>query len=490
MIKAKKTLIFLVTLFVVLITAYTTIRFRTVKHFTQVYTYPEWKLNENNSLRIAFLEFLNRKSFLPFYLELYITDSKGNKTLLDKGRERALLYNKDFKISDLAIGKGFLNGIIKFDDDIVDNFNIPIKIIDKFSDFKVELAPRVVVEIDPDFKEDDKLTTYPRFNESSKYVSGKSNIMIQIFGAPKDFVFSEKNKIFLLFTYPDYTPVKSKININIGDFFSKGKKLSVETDENGLIYFEEKIFRSGGYIYMKSDLLGNRKVVFSLSDDKTAIFTDKNIYKQGETIKLNIKTYKKINELYFNIIIGNSWIKSQHIKITKKDNLIEFTPPEDYTGFIEFNVYRGYSYLKDSSYKKIFIGSKNSLKNEFLKLKNDFINRVINNNTDNSAFYSLIMSQLDGNKPGINKVFDSYKSQQEKLDKDRDKYLSITWYLLLFVSGLIVFIIFFTSYKTIKDSYESIEFQYRQKGGVIYLYIFISILIAFMTLILWVLRIV
>jgi len=146
MIKAKKTLILLVILFIVLITVFTTIRFRTVKHFTQIYSYPEWKLNEDNGFRLAFLEFMNRKSFLAFYLDLYIIDSNGKKLQLDKGKQKAKLYNKVFNIKGLKAGKASLKGVVKFNDEIVDNFNIIIKIVDKYSKTQIELAPRVVIE--------------------------------------------------------------------------------------------------------------------------------------------------------------------------------------------------------------------------------------------------------------------------------------------------------------------------------------------------------
>lgn len=494
MIKAKKTLILLVILFIILITIFTTIRFRTVKHFTQIYTYPEWKLNENNGFRLAFLEFMNRKSFLPFYLELYIIDSEGKKLELDKGKQNAKLYNKVFNIKGLKAGKANLKGIVKFDNDIVDNFNITIKIIDKYTKTQIELAPRVIIETNSDFKKEDKIITYPRFNKSANGEYNKNNendIMIQLFGSPIDLAFSENNKVFLLFTLPDYSPINLKVKLDIRDFFSKDKELILNTDENGLISFNEKIFRSGGYILLESELFKKKKkIIFSLSENKTAILTNKDIYSPNETIKLNIKTYKKIDSLYFNAIIGNSWIKNKKIAINKAGNEIEFIPPKNYTGFLEFNVYKGYSYLKDNSYKKVFIGNKNTLKKELLNLKNGFINKVINKNTDNSNFYKLIMSQLDKNKLGINKVFDSYKSQQKKLDKDREKYQAITWFLLLVVAITIVLIIFFTSYSSIKNSQKDIEYQFRQKGGMIYLFIFISVLIAFMALILWVLKIV
>ncbi len=494
MIKAKKTLLLLVILFIALITIFTTIRFRTVKHFTQIYTYPEWKLNDNNGFRLAFLEFMNRKSFLPFYLDLYIIDSTGKKLKLDTGKQKAKLYNKVFNIKGLKAGIANLKGIVKFDDNVVDNFNIAIKIIDKYGKTQIKLAPRVIIETNSDFKKEDKIITYPRFNKLTNGEYNKNNeddIMIQLFGSPIDLVFSEKNTIFLLFTLPDYTPINLKVNLDIRDFFSKNKELTLNTDKNGLISFNENIFRSGGYILLKSELFHKkRKLVFSLSEKKTAILTNKDIYSKNETIKLNIKTYKKIDYLYFNVIIGNSWIKNQKIAINKNGNEIEFIPPKNYTGFIEFNVYKGYSYLKDSSYKKVFVGNKNMLKKELLTLKNDFINKVINKSTDNSNFYRLIMSQLEKNKLGINKVFDSYKSQQEKLDKDREKYQAITWLLLLLVAITIILIIFFTSYSSIKNSQKDIEYQFRQKGGIIYLFIFISILIAFMALILWILKIV
>jgi hypothetical protein len=493
MIRAKKTLIFLVLLFIVLITVFTTIRFRTVKYFTQVYSYSEWKLNENNGFRIAFLEFMNRESFLPYYLELYIVDSTGNKKILDKGKKAPELYNKEFYIENLKEGDGHILGKIKYDNRIVDYFNIPIKIISKFTKNKIKLSPRIITQASSDFKKEEKVITYPRFNKlkTGEYnINNKKDIRIQLFSSPKDFVFSERNKVFLLFTLPDYTPIKLKTKLDIKEFFSKRKELTLETDQNGIISFEENIFRSDGYIYLDNELLMNKKVPFELSNDKTAVLTNKEIYSPNEKIKINVKTYKKIDELFFNVIISNSWIKNQRIKVNKLGNEIEFIPPEDYTGFIEFNVYKGYSYLKDNSYKKVFIGDKETLKNQLLNLNDGFISKVINERRDNSTFYTLAISQLDNNKIGVNKVFDSYKLQQDKLDNDREKYQSIIWTLLLIISSTIILIIFFTSLNSIKKSQENIEYRFRKKGGVIYLYIFIVILIAFISLILWVLKIV
>ena len=499
MIKAKKTLILLVTLFIVLITVFTTIRFRTVKNFTKVYTYPEWKLNSKNGFRIAFLEFMNRKSFLKFQIDLNITDSKGKKVNLDKGKQDSILYNKEFYIKDLSLGDAFLEGKITHDKKVVDKFKIKIKIINKFKINKLKIAPIIVTEATSDFKKEEKIHTYPRFtpSDSSKLnldgideKTDKDDFMVQLFGYPINLAFSEKNKVFLLITKKDYTPIKLKANLNIKDFFAKRKEIYIETDENGLVIFDEYIYRADGEMIIRSDNMKDKKIPYELSPIKTAVFTDKEIYHVNEKIKIKVKTYKKIDRLFFNTIVGNSWVENKEIKISKNKNEFEFIPPKNFSGFIEFNVHKGYSYLKDYSYRKIYIGSKNDLKSKLFQLNQGFINKVINKNTDNDNFYSFILSQLDHSEIGISKVFDSYKSQQARLDHDREKYQSIVWNLLLLISLLIIGIISFTSFNEIKKSQESIDFQFRKKGGMIYLFIFIVILSAFIGLILWVLRIV
>jgi len=490
MIRAKKRLIFLVILFLILITLFTDIRFKTVKHFTQIYTYPEWKLNENNGFRLAFLEFMNKKSFLPFYLELYIIDSENKKILLDKGFKKAELYNKEFKITSLKEGNAKIKGIIKYKDNIVEDFNLPIKIIKEYSPININLAPKVTTEINNDFSQEDQITYYPRFKEPSNKTCNKENIYIQLFGYPKDFAFSEKNKIFLLFTCPDYTPINLTAKINFSDFTSKRKEITLKSDINGIMSFDEYIYRTGGYIYIKSPYFGMKKKVFSLSDDKTSVLTDKDIYPKGSNVKITVKTYKKIKELFFNASIGKSWILNKKINVSKGKKEIKFTVPEYFEGFIEFSVHKGYSYPKDSSFKKIYVGNKNNLKKALRKLKNKYIDNILNNQTDNFIFYRLIFSQLDKNNLDTLKIFDSYLSQQKKLDSNREKYQAVLWYLIFLISVLIIITIFLTSYKSIKESNEKIEFQYRKKGGFVYLYIFISLLTVFMILILWILKIV
>jgi len=499
MIKAKKTLILLVTLFIVLITVFTTIRFRTVKNFTKVYTYPEWKLNSNNGLRIAFLEFMNRKSFLSFSLDLNIIDSKGKKLNLDKTKQSPRLYNKEFYIKELSLGAAFIEGELRHDGKIVHKFKIPIDIVDEFKINKIKVAPIIATELTSDFDKEEKIHTYPRFMpsdeskleiEDSNKTKNKDKLMIQLFGYPINLAFSEKNKIFLLITQKDYSPISLKANLNIKDFFAKRKNIEIETDENGLASFNEYIYRADGEMILKIDNQKDKKIPFELSTVKTSVFTDKEIYNVNEKIKVKVKTYKKIDSLFLNVIIGKSWIKNKEIKIIKNKHEFEFSPPKGFSGFIEFNVHKGYSYLKDYSYRKIYIGSKNDLKSKLFQLNQGFINKVINKSTDNDDFYSLIISQLDHSEIGISKVFDSYKSQQKRLDNDREKYQSIVWNLLLLISLLIIGIIFFTSFNEIKKSQESVDFQYRKKGGMFYLFIFISILSAFIGLILWVLRIV
>jgi len=309
--RAKKTLIILVLLFLILITFFTSIRFKTVKNFTKVYTYPVWLLNRNNVVRIAFLEFMNKNSFLPFYLELYIEDKNNKRFLLDKGNIKPQIYNKKFFIKDLSTGKAKLKGIIKYNGEITDTFEIDINIKNKYEKTPISFAPRIIKEVSDDFNKEDKINYYPRFlpyESLNTYEKNYKDIKIQLFSSPLDLAFSEKNEIFLLFTLKDYTPIDLEARLNIKEFYSKRKNLKLKTDSNGLIYFKENIYRSDGYIYLYSELTGDRKIPFEISDLKTAILTDKYIYSPGEPIKITLKTYKKIKKLFFNLMdIIQNW---------------------------------------------------------------------------------------------------------------------------------------------------------------------------------------
>ncbi len=483
--KIVYSLIFLVIIYFISITFYTFLKFKTVTNFTKVYTSNTWKIDGNNGLRVAFLKYMNKTSFLPFKLKLELITKKKNIILIDDKFKASLLNKEIFIKNDILPGDAKLNGKIFYDNKMVDNFIIDIKLKREFEQNSINIANRVVKDEDTE-----KMNEFSRFSEyrAGKYTTVK-NLKIQFFSLTKDLIFSNNNEIFILSTLPDYSPIQLSGELLTEDFFSKNKKFNIETDPNGLTRINSLIYNTSGVIKFENGAL-KKEIEFFVSPKKTSISSKKLFYKDEKTITFDIKAFKKMDSLYFSAFIGNQWVANRKVTLINKRAVVDFDIPKNFTGFIDFVIYRNYSYGSDLSTLKVFVGSKESLDKRLIDVDNYYIRSIVSANKTNPLFYKFAISQLKTEFKDPPLQFNSFTIQENKIKSYKKKYSSFLWYTILIISIFMISLVYLLGILAIKESDKTTDYDFRSKGKSLYLYFLIGILALFLWMILFILKII
>jgi len=468
-----------------LIVAFISVKLKFVEHYVRVYSLPQWKISSNNGIRIAFLKYLTNESFLNYNLNLKLIDEQNKEIELENKKIANTLYNKTIFIDEkFKEGNYKLKGELTIDGKIIEQFNESVELVKN-----AENKPYLFYEKD-NLDKDGKVSVFEEARNSD--FKFPKDVQIQLFGSLKEIIPFEKNILYFLMTYPDYSFVKEDVlNINLSKLNQSTGNVDLQFGKNGLASIEITPNRVEGDItFLNTEITKTVKAFGKFT--KTIIEPNKFIFDKEEELLLMIKAFKDIDGVYLSIFNGNIWLVNDYIQLTKKLANYTYKIPANVNGFLDIVIYKDYFFPALMYKTKVFVGSKDELKNELLKINHQYLNSVFGKNAEDDLFYNFIVTQLDVDFDKIPLLHDSFEIQKKNIDTKKVKYSNFIWWSVFCVSLLITLLVALWGHIAIKVSNSTIEYQFKknQAGNYGYILIAVFLLIFFFTLILFILKIV
>jgi len=168
----------------------------------------------------------------------------------------------------------------------------------------------------------------------------KDTVMITVIPESSDIVPGVENIIYLVTSYPDGTPAKTRVNISL---LQKEKEL--ETSQLGIAEFTVKPEWIGTNIKINaSDGLGNSgtldyTIVSNQNPETLLLRTDRAVYKDGDKVKLEIFSLTSGN-IYIDIVKNRQTRLTKTLIVKDKKAKMEIPLTYDLVGTLQVNAYR------------------------------------------------------------------------------------------------------------------------------------------------------
>jgi hypothetical protein len=148
------------------------------------------------------------------------------------------------------------------------------------------------------------------------------------------------NRIYVLASYPDGSPVIGQVNMKIG-----GKKMSAQTDDYGIAEFSFQPDQAVNtfFVEVKDDRGETASIEKQFSSDldrdQIIMRMERGIYKVGDNIDLDFFTTKKTGRVYFDIIKDNQTVLTRSVDIKNGRGSYKMNITPDMTGSIWLHAY-------------------------------------------------------------------------------------------------------------------------------------------------------